>query len=650
MFGTIQDITERKKAEEALRRSEEKYRTLIAATQQGILVHRKYKILFANRALVQLLGYASLEELWATDLREFYRPEDRSSVEARHEAMLSGENQPQYFERRLVRKDQASIWTEMMAIKVNWEGTPAVLAVIEDITERKQAEEERVRLAAEVENVAETIFITDAAGIIQYVNSAIEGTGHSRREVLGKSPSLFIDELESSAPYGELIESMLLKEAGSVKLHFRQKDGGRAEMAVTVSPIRNELGKVESHVTVARSISREVQLERMLRQAAKMEALGTLSGGVAHDFNSALGIIINNGEMALEDAMEGIPAVANIELVLKGAKRAAELVKQILAFSRRTDLEFRAIQIAPVVRETLQLLQSTLPSSVEIRSRIDDVSQPVLADSIQIHQVVINLCTNSVQAMEENGGVLEVCVSKVHLDTNMPAYCNAVGPGDFLMLTVGDSGIGMEKEVLDRIFDPFFTTKEQGVGTGIGLAMVHSNVLAHNGGIIVDSAAGKGTTFQIYLPLSEREADPQPEILDDMPMGSGRILLVDDQPDMMETIPRVFERLGYEVKAVTSGNEALECFVADPTLFDLVITDQTMPHLTGLELAKRISGIRPEIPIILYTGFSEKVTAAAVQSAGIREVLLKPVQIQQWAQTFHRVMKTVSRKEGDTFS
>lgn len=388
-------------------------------------------------------------------------------------------------------------------------------------------------------------------------------------------------------------------------------------------------------------MTHEVQLEGQLRQAQKTEALGTLAGGIAHDFNNILGAIIAFTELA----QDGLPADdvvrEDLDEVLKAGLRGKSLIKQILTFSRPGEQERRPVELGLIVKEALRLLRASLPTTVEIRQ--DLVAAPagldvIVADPTEMHQVLVNLCSNSFHAMRESGGVLEVTAACIETEAWTPAEHPELGPGAYLKLTVSDSGHGMTREVLERIFDPYFTTKKSGEGTGLGLSVVQGIIRSHGGVIDVSSVPGEGTAFHIYLPAVSAGTEEEDLAVDPLPTGTERILFIDDEEALVLAGQRILEHLGYEVVTCTSGREAFERFRAEPHGFDLMISDQTMPQTTGLDLASKVLRIRPEMPIILYTGFSSGATEEKAKELGIREFILKPITTRKMAEAVRSVL------------
>ena len=383
------------------------------------------------------------------------------------------------------------------------------------------------------------------------------------------------------------------------------------------------------------------KLENQLAQAQKMEAIGTLAGGIAHDFNNILGAIIGYTEIASLQVPEDEKAKESLKEVLKAGHRARDLVKQILAFSRKGEQERIPMQISPIVKEALKLLRSSLPTTIEIRQNIESDTGIVEADPTQIHQILMNLCTNAAHAMREEGGVLEVEIRNVEVGRwdSESGYLDMT-PGPYLLLAVGDTGEGMTPEVRARIFDPYFTTKEKGVGTGLGLAVVHGIVKAYGGTIRAYSEPGKGTTFHVYLPRIKEAEEPAEDVSSPgvIPAGQERILYVDDEPALVGIAKQILERLGYQVTTRTSSLEALELFKAKPDRFDLVITDMTMPNMTGDKLSRELMQIRPDIPVIICTGYSERISEEKVKVMGIRAFAMKPLIMADLAKTVRNVL------------
>ncbi|MEZ4526736.1 MAG: response regulator [Desulfobacterales bacterium] len=444
---------------------------------------------------------------------------------------------------------------------------------------------------------------------------------------------MYMDRILHDGKYGG-ITCCLTREGEERMLDFR------------VALIRDEKERPLSVRGTARDVTERMQfekekaeLEKQIRQSQKMQAIGTLAGGIAHDFNNILFPIIGYTEMVLERMAGDDPSRNDLEEVLRAANRAADMVRQILSFARQTEEEWKPMQIHPVIKEALKLLKTSLPATIEIRSDIPAGTDCVLADPSQIHQIVMNLCTNAYHAMRETGGVMGVSLESLFIDAKNSVPVHDMMPGPWFRLTVSDTGCGMAPEVMERIFDPYFTTRPMGEGTGMGLAVVHRIVSNLRGHITVSSTEGKGSVFQIWLPRLEPESgESEPEAAPEPAGGSERILVVDDEQQIVDMIRKMLDGMGYDVTVRYSSPDALEAFRVNPDRFDLVITDQTMPNLTGAEFCRELMKIRPDVRIILCTGFSDLISRKKAFDLGIRGFLMKPVEKKDLIRTIREVL------------
>ena len=383
------------------------------------------------------------------------------------------------------------------------------------------------------------------------------------------------------------------------------------------------------------------QSERQLQQVMKLQAIGTLAGGIAHDFNNILFPIVGYTELTMDDIPAASQARQNLEEVLKAANRAKELVQQILTFSRQSGQERKPLQVQILIKEALKLLRATIPSTINIECIVSDDCGSILGDPTQIHQVIMNLCTNAYHALQETGGKLAVSLKEVDISYEKSVERVGMKVGRHLELIVEDSGHGMEPEVLERIFEPYYTTKEQGKGTGLGLSVIHGIIKNHGGDISVASQPGKGTTFTIYLPtIDDIDIEIEPVEAAAATQGNEHILLIDDEEQIIDIEQQILERLGYKVTPKTDSEEALEEFAALPEKFDLVITDMTMPKMTGDQLARKLMDIKPDIPVILCTGYNETITEEKALAMGIDSFIMKPIIKDQLASTIRTVLDT----------
>ena len=388
---------------------------------------------------------------------------------------------------------------------------------------------------------------------------------------------------------------------------------------------------------MGRDVTDMKQLEEQLRQAQKMEAIGTLAGGIAHDFNNILSSILGFTELSLDEVEKGSHLHDNLNEVFIAGKRARDLVRQILTFSRQSDGKTAPMDMGTVAREATALLRASTPTTVQMETEIPEKNLIIEGDATQIHQVIMNLCTNAAQAMEEAGGRLAVTLERVELG----AKDDATGPtsGKYVLLTVSDTGCGMAPDVTERIFDPYFTTRETGKGSGMGLALVHGIVASHHGHMDVETSEGKGSVFRVYLPLLD-QPEGVSELLkgNELPRGHEHILVVDDEPQIVNFQKQVLKRLGYRVKAKTDSMAALAAFRSAPGTFDALITDMTMPRMTGEHLARELREIRPDIPVIPCTGYSDNISKETAMGMGINAFLMKPVDRTDLAKALRKIL------------
>ena len=676
------EARERERAETGLREREEHFRLLIENALDMVMVLKGDGIItYAGPSVKHVLGY-SPKSLVNRNFLDFVHPAGRDAVAERFAEAGRIPGLTMTLDASLKRKDGGWRTIEMISRNLLQDAKVAGIVVNgRDVTERKQieeklrrmhvelerrveertaelrtayqrleveirehkeAEEGRTRLATAIEQGGDCVIITDSRGVVQYVNPAFEKVSlYSREKITGRR----FDVLRGGGEQDAFWEDMWhVLEAGNVwtgRLVNRKKDGSSYEVERTMSPIRDKSGAITNYVAVERDMTEQAGLDAELRQAQKMQAIGTLAGGIAHDFNNILAAMIGFTELALDDLKEDGRARKHLEYVRSAGYRGRDLVKQILTFSRQSEQERKPVQMVPIVREVLKLMRALLPSTVEIRPKIETEEGVILADPVQMHQLLINLCTNAGQAMKAGKGVLEVRVSDFILSDPADAPYPDMEPGPYLKLSVSDTGAGIDDLIKDRIFEPFFTTRESG-GTGMGLSVVYGIVKSHQGAITVSSAPGRGSTFAVYFrklrdtqaSAAEGHAKPAAEPV----KGKRRILFVDDEEALVEVGKQMLERLGYEVVAEKDSVRALKQFQRDPGMFDLVITDQTMPNMTGIELAKRMMSIKKDIPIILCTGFSEVISSESAKAMGIREFVMKPIIKNEMAETIRRVI------------
>jgi PAS domain S-box-containing protein len=511
-----------------------------------------------------------------------------------------------------------------------------------DVTQSLKDEAEKLRLSAAIEQTSEVVVITDRNGRIQYVNPAFSiKTGYSRSEVMGANPRLLKSGEHDRDFYKKMWDTLIEGRVWSGQIINRKKDGALFREDATISPVYDGEGRISNFVAVKRDITREESLERQLRQAMKMEAIGTLAGGIAHDFNNILSVMIGCGQMAKGRLSPDDPVRKDVDQILQAGDRAADLVKQILTFSRQDSQDrFKPLAVQYLLKEVVKLLRSSLPVTIELKHSIDTGCRPILADSSQIHQVLMNLCTNAKQAIGEGYGSITVNLSEITVTGNDEGIaCLLNGPGDYVHLEVTDSGCGMDSKLQERIFEPFFTTKAKNHGTGLGLAVVHGIVKKHQGEIVVNSVVGQGTTFHVYFPIHAVDMEVQREIVEPECRGNERVMVVDDERSIAQVFERMLGKLGYRVTVFTDSILAVAEFRKHPDEYDLIVTDMTMPNMTGAELAREVLALRSGLPVIMTTGFSETIDDEKAKRLGIREFLLKPVKKEQLSRVVRKVLK-----------
>jgi len=513
-----------------------------------------------------------------------------------------------------------------------------------EIEDRKQADEalreseEKYRTL--VESSSDAILMLDTERNIISCNQAfMDLFGYDRLELEDRSIRMIHLSDEKFRSFGGAAYPAI-ERFGSYRTEweFIRKDGSIFPAEAVTSVIKSPNGLTERYVAIIRDITERTSLESQLRQAQKMESIGTLAGGIAHDFNNILSVINGFTELAYLNVEEGSTTKKYLTDALGGCRRAKDLVKQILAFSRQPETKKKPIDVIPIVKEALKFMRSALPSTIEINKQIAVKHGIILGDPVQIHQVLINLCTNAGHAMQDNGGILEVAVTEIEIDHDAVKIQPNIEPGFYLKISVRDTGCGMKPEILERIFDPYFTTKGQGEGTGLGLSVVHGIIKSLEGSVRVESNPGSGSTFDIFLPIIKMSPVEEVEAVGPILSGRERILCVDDEPSVLNMCKQMLNYLGYQIETKTSSLEALELFRKQSERFDLIMTDMTMPQMTGDRLAAEIMKIRPDMPVILCTGFSHKISEKKAKQHGIKAFLMKPLVLRDLASTVRKVL------------
>ncbi len=491
-----------------------------------------------------------------------------------------------------------------------------------------------------IEQATEAIFIIGLDKKIQFANPAAAAIiDRPVSELIGKVPDF--QNTDAGQP-DEIWKSMDEGKLWSGRISGFKKNSTSFSMNLTITPVRDSTDRISCFLAIGKDITYELMMESQLRQSQKMEAIGTLAGGIAHDFNNILSAVFGYAEMMLLHLPDKEKSTHDVYELLKAARRARELVAQIMTFSRQAEHHRRSIQPRHIVKEALKLLRASLPATIEIRDDIKSDAS-IMADPTQIHQIVMNLCTNAGYAMKDRGGILEVRLEDEDIDQEFALRHRGITPGRHLVLAVSDTGAGIPPAIVDRIFDPFFTTKPKGEGTGLGLSVVHGIVKSMDGMITVSSREGNGTTFSLYIPVSRDEIpDAEPSDSEKIIGGTERILFVDDEEMLIQTGKEVLEVLGYKVTGFTNSREALETFRQNPASFDAVITDYTMPQMTGYELARKIREVRHDIPIIMSSGYIDEEVELKIKDAGINAFVKKPATRHDLSAALRRVIASSS--------
>jgi PAS domain S-box-containing protein len=647
-------ITERGQDEAALRDSQEKLAGVMdAVTDHLSLIDEQYNVVWANDALKDIFG----SEMIGKKCHAAYFRSDRPCEPCVVKKTFS-DSKIHQGEREFTAANgkNFTMWCTSNVAARYPDGRPRlVIEILRDRTDRKLAEE-ALRNAYQIINRSPAVAFlwkNTEGWPVEFVSDNVKNLfGYTAEEFTSGKPryaeTIHPDDLERVSQEVRIYsEEKGRKEFVHKPYRIITKNGEIKYLDDRTYMRRDKDGRITHYEGIVLDVTqcqlasaKKKELEGQLRQAQKMEAIGTLAGGIAHDFNNILAAILGYTELLMEDVPRGSTAKANLEEILNAGIRARNLVGQILAFSRQGRQEQKAFQVSPIIKEALKLLRASLATTIEIRQNIGGESISILADPTEIHQVLINLCTNAAHAMQEKGGtgVLEVTLDVVDLDADAAARHPDLKPGSYARLAVSDTGCGMDQTVLERVFDPFFTTKAVGEGTGMGLSVVHGIVKSHHGAIMADSEPGKGTTFQIFFPRIEANRAQEGGAVDPMPTGNERILFVDDEKPLVDIGKRMLERLGYEVVGKTSSIEALDAFRAQPDQFDLVITDLTMPNMTGKDLQKELVAIRQDIPVVLCTGFSNMISEKEAKALGISELVMKPVVRGDMARTIRRVL------------
>lgn len=667
----VRDITERKQIEEERRISQEQFRSFVEQSSEGIYLFESNEpipitlaideqikkiyegqIIECNDSLARMYGYMKAEDLKGVSLAELHggtdKPENiefiRSWIKADYRitnaisSEVDKDGNPVWFRNNLIGTVENGLLKRVWGTQI-------------DITEIKKIEvtlqQSNAFLDSIVENIPHMIFIKTANDLrfIRFNRAGEDLLGWHRDDFIGKNDYDFFPKeqadffIENDRKVLRSKEMLDIPEESLQTLHK-----GVRILHTKKIPVLDENGEpkyllgVSEDITESKLAEEERQIfNAKLMQAQKLESIGTLAGGIAHDFNNILSSIIGFTEIVLDDIEKGSKVEYALQEVYSAGKRAKDLVKQILTIARKSDEEIKPVKAKTIVKEVLKFLRSSIPTTIEIQQKLESESS-IMGNETQLHQILMNLCTNAAQAMEDNGGILKVVLEDVRFEKNDSIQGLVVETGEYIKLEVSDTGSGISPEVIGSIFDPYYTTKEIGKGTGLGLALVHGIVEKYNGGIEVSSELGVGSKFSIYLPITKTRQNSDPYLKKDIPTGSERILVVDDETSIAKLYSEMLEIFGYSVIYRTSSIKALELFHENPDNFDLVITDMTMPKMTGDKLIAELKKIRQNIPVILCSGYNNKISDETASVIGCEAFAYKPVDMADLVKTVRKVL------------
>jgi len=640
LFGSAQDITDHKSAEDALRKSKQQFQELVENLNDVLfMIDMDAIITYVSPPVESLLGYTP-EELIQTPFKPLIHPEDIDMLLNSFMRVLNGELRPREY--RIRHKNGEYHWVKSSSRPIYRKGVICGLqGVLTDITVRKETEiklresESKFRNLFELSPQAVALTDPDTGKLIDVNKRFCELTQYAKAEIIGKTTT----ELEFYSERDRNIFIHELQTEGAVKgleMNFKAKDGANLITMMYAHII--EIAEKPVLLTVFGDKTAQKELESQLQHAQKMEAIGTLAGGIAHEFNNMLGIIIGNTDLAIDDMPAENPAADYMHEIKTAGLRAKDVVRKLLSASQKMPAAKKPIYIQTSVKEPLDFLRRTIPAMIDFKFESNCTTEMILGDPTEISQILINLCTNAMSAMSDQTGVIEVHLAPIKLDSESATQYERLNPGDYARLTVRDSGAGIEPEFIDRIFEPYFTTKDVDEGLGMGLAVVYGIVKNHKGSIKIKSEVGKGTTVEVLFPLTEGHKVVGTQKTDSPPTGTKRILVVDDEASLVKMVTQMLERSGYEAVGKTSCSEALNVFKEHPERFDLVITDMAMPEMAGDQLAQELIQVRPNIPIILFTGHSDRMDENRARALGIKAFGMKPLGKEDLTKTVQKVL------------
>jgi len=631
--------------EQELIDSEEKFRTLFNSSKDAIMTLEPPDWLFSsgNPAILKMFGVKNLEEFLSLkpwDISPKTQPDGQLSIDKAKKMIKKALNEESsFFEWTHKKINGDNFPATVLLNKVKLKDKILLQATVRNISEQKKAEEKLKLLAVAIESALEAIVITNKLGKIEYANQSFEKlTGITKQNALDTK---IFDIVNDKQRVKFQTDFKRISQAGQYynnNIEIKKNNNRNFSAQMTLSPVKMENGEIINIVSVFRDITYEEELEEQLRQSQKMEAIGTLAGGIAHDFNNILQIIFGSLGVAKNHTGQNKELEMALEQATHASKRAKDLVSQILTFSRKIKKQKRILKISTIIKEELKLIRSSIPPNIKITKNINNTCCPIMADPSQIHQILLNLCTNAYHAIKDKEGSIDVILEQFNSDTDFNTLFTKLKAGSYAKLSIIDTGEGIDKKIKNRIFDPFFTTKDIDKGTGLGLSTVLGIIKDCSAGIKVNSEPGKGTEFIIFFPIiefgeTETTIDENKKI-----SAKGNILFIDDEVKILQVIKLGLESFGYTVNTQSNGKEAISYFHNNYESFDLVITDQLMPGIKGIDIAAQIHEIRPDIPILLYSGFAGDYEMEYLEKIGIRQLVPKPIGINELAKIIQDVL------------